>query len=196
MTVVSSRPSLASLASVGPTLALGMLGGAAAWSITEYAVHRWVLHGPFGKGRLRKIPIGTVHRTHHRLPDRTVLAARVAGHTAMAIAGVAAGSGLTRIMNPLVARSAATVWSAGYSTYDIVHWRLHHRPPTSLRGVELRQRHFRHHFGAPRRNLGVLTSFWDRALGTEDASGRVRVPTSHAPNWLDYLGPDFVIGNG
>ena len=177
-------------------IAAGAAAGAAVWSFTEYAVHRWVLHGPFGKGRLSKVPIGGIHRNHHADPDHTVLLGRAAGHAAMAAVGVAAGGLLGNVLPRAFSFAASTTWSAGYSTYDVVHWRAHHRPPTSEFGRRLRRRHFRHHFGAPRGNLGVTMSWWDGLFGTEVPERPVTVPRRFAPEWLDQLGPEFAAASG
>lgn len=156
------------MASRSVTQALaGAVVGAFAWTATEYTAHRWVLHGPFGKGKLQHIPVGGLHRAHHRAPDETSLIARCAGH--LAVAGLAAGAsvGLSSIVPTLAARSASTFFSLGYSSYEINHWNFHHRPARTAIGQRLRERHHQHHFGAPGSNLGVTMTFWDSLLGTE-----------------------------
>lgn len=173
-------------------LCVGAAVGATTWSATEYAVHRWVLHGPFGRGRLSKVPIGGLHRQHHADPDHTVGAARLAGHGAMLAVGATAATALSGVLPTVLARSAALTWSSGYSVYDLVHHRLHHRAPSTSFGRRLRQRHFRHHFGAPGTNLGVTTAWLDRVFGTEAPSGPVRVSDRLAPDWLSELGDEFV----
>ena len=189
-------------------LATGLVAGAAAWTFTEYATHRWVLHGPFGKSGaanrpatgstakrvLARIPVGGIHQSHHRDPNWSVLWGRAGGHVAMAATGAAGSRALLAAAPSLPAAAviaAGVAWSAGYSTYDIVHHRLHHRAPTTALGVRMRQRHFRHHFAGARTNLGVTTAVWDRLLGTEAPSRPVRIPSATAPPWLDRLGGDF-----
>lgn len=176
--------------------ATGAAVGAAVWTATEYAMHRWVLHGPFGRGRLSRIPIGGLHRAHHADPDHTAPLARIAGHIAIAAVGLGGGSLAARAMPRAVALAAGGAWSAGYSTYELVHWNAHHRAPRTAWGRRVRERHFRHHFGAPSSNLGVTTPVWDRLLGTEadPASGTIRVPARFAPEWLDRLGDEFTSG--
>lgn len=174
--------------------AAGAMAGGLTWSFTEYATHRWALHGPFGHGALSRVPIGSIHRNHHRDPNHTVTLARAGAHVAMAGVGAAAARMIMTAAPSVptaLAVAAGAAWSAGYSAYDIVHHRLHHREPTTARGVRLRQRHFRHHFGGPRGNLGVTTGLWDRVFGTEIVDRPVTVTERFAPPWLDTLGPRF-----
>lgn len=173
-------------------IAAGTMVGAFAWTAAEYSTHRWVLHGPFSHGTLSRLPIGSLHRTHHAKPEHTVPLARIAANLGIAGAAAVAASTVSSVVPAAAAWAGCLSFGAGYSTYDIVHHRLHHRPPTSARGLRMRQRHFRHHFGTPKRNLGVTHSFWDRLANTEAAQGTVRVPSKLAPSWLDQLGPDFV----
>ena len=148
-------------------VSLGAIVGAVAWTATEYASHRWVLHGPFGTGRLKRLPLGGLHRAHHRDPNATSLVARSAGHCAVAAAAAVASVGIAAVVPVAAARSAAAAFAAGYSTYEINHWNLHHRPARTARGRHLRVRHDRHHFGAPASNLGVTSALWDKVFGTE-----------------------------
>lgn len=137
--------------------------GAFVWTGTEYATHRWVLHG-------RLPQLGRLHRAHHRDPLCTSLPARAAGHVAIAGVAAAASSMLSVLAPALVARSAAMAWALGYSTYEITHWNAHHRQARTPWGERHRARHNRHHFGAPGSNHGVTVAFWDHLLGTEAPS--------------------------
>jgi sterol desaturase/sphingolipid hydroxylase (fatty acid hydroxylase superfamily) len=148
-------------------LPVGAAAGAVVWTATEYASHRWVLHGPFGKGRLRHLRLGGPHQAHHRAPLATSLAARAVGHLAVAGTTAVASIGLGTIAPAAFARWASATFSVGYSVYEISHWNLHHRPARTQWGQQLRARHDRHHFGAPASNLGVTNNFWDRVFGTE-----------------------------
>ena len=154
-------------------VALGALVGATGWTATEYAAHRWVLHGRFSKPA-SKVPLGSLHRAHHRDPLCTSLLYRTAGHVAVAAAAAAVSTGLAMAMPAAVARSAAATFAGGYSTYELNHWNFHHRPARTARGELLRRRHHQHHFGAPSSNLGVTMTFWDRLLGTEAVSESAR----------------------
>lgn len=148
-------------------VALGAAAGAFVWTATEYSVHRWVLHGPFGTGKLKKVPIGSMHRAHHRDPEETSLVMRTAGHLSLAAVAGLASVPLSSALPAVAARAMAATWSLGYSSYEINHWNYHHRPARTALGQRLRDRHHQHHFGAPRSNLGVTMTFWDHLLGTE-----------------------------
>lgn len=146
---------------------LGAGAGALSWTLTEYTMHRWLLHGPLAKKQAGPIQVGSVHQAHHREPTATSLLGRSLGHLAIAGVGAAAAVGLSAAVPVAAARSAGAAWSAGYSTYEITHWNSHHRPAKTAWGERLRERHMRHHYGAPGANLGVTMSFWDKLFGTE-----------------------------
>ncbi|MEQ8717351.1 MAG: sterol desaturase family protein [Acidimicrobiales bacterium] len=155
-------------------------GGFAIWSVTEYLSHRFGMHT--GAGRT---PMAREHRRHHGQPEATAWQMRLGGYAAMAAAAGLAAAGATRIVSRSTAVGLSTGWFGGYAFYELSHWFSHHRAPRTTWGRRLRTRHFRHHFGAPRSNLGVTTSLWDRIAGTEvDDDGPVRVPRRLAMDWL------------
>ncbi len=55
---------------------------------------------------------------------------------------------------------------AGYLGYDMVHFALHRRRPTSRLGRHLHELHMRHHFEDDRRGFGVSAPWWDVVFGT------------------------------
>jgi sterol desaturase/sphingolipid hydroxylase (fatty acid hydroxylase superfamily) len=126
--------------------------GLAAWTLAEYALHRFAMHG-----HQLDDPLSREHRRHHRDPLATDLRLRLLGHAGVAVASLGVG----RLVH---LTGVGAGFAAGYSTYEWLHWRSHHRRPTVLeRG--LRRRHLVHH-GRAGVNLGVTTSVWDRAFGT------------------------------
>ena len=129
-----------------------MGAGLAAWSVTEYVFHRWVLHGP-----VAKTPIAAEHRAHHREPmatDPGMRAAGIAGVGAVAIVGARVVPGPT-----------AFSWWLGYVAYDQLHWRSHHRRPRSRFERHLVRRHRLHHRRGG--NFGVTLGWMDRLLRSE-----------------------------
>ena len=160
-----------------------LLAGWVAWTLSEYALHRWAMHG------IRGI-LSRQHRRHHAQPgnvhwtDTLATLSRVVLIPA-AIGGLAsrfvAGGGLVFLGG----------WTAGYVVYEVCHWRSHdHEPVPGIRRYDLwlRRRHLHHHFGHSMANYGLTVDLWDRLFGTLEATGRVQVPRRLVPRWL--LGDD------
>jgi sterol desaturase/sphingolipid hydroxylase (fatty acid hydroxylase superfamily) len=133
--------------------------GLAAWSLIEYGVHRFVLHGPQ--------PFRGWHAAHHRRPSAFICAPTVVSATLI----------FTLVYLPMLAaagarQASAFTWGvlAGYLGYTVLHHAVHH---WRGRGRWLRRRkrwHARHHQGCGgHERFGVSTGLWDRVLGT---SGR------------------------
>jgi cyclopropane-fatty-acyl-phospholipid synthase len=148
---------------------LVVLGGAA-WTLTEYLLHRCVLHG--------MPPFKRWHALHHARPQ-----ALIAGPTVLSSAL------LLLVAWPLwwaLPLWAAQAWMAGflagYLLYGLLHHTLHQALhaawPTDrgLRGWLHRRRrwHALHHHGQGARCYGVTTGFWDRRLGSSALGSPVR----------------------
>ena len=117
------------------------IAGVVAWTLAEYVVHRFVLHGL----------IPTQHALHHANPDAAVLNIFWQIWACFALIYLIAGGAF--LAGGLFA----------YSWYLFVHHRAHHGPDRlSLR---LLKHHRRHHQFATR-NYGVSTTLWDRAFRT------------------------------
>jgi sterol desaturase/sphingolipid hydroxylase (fatty acid hydroxylase superfamily) len=158
----------------------GLGAGALVWSATEYAVHRWLMHGPHTTN-----PVTAEHLDHHRHLERTdplgfdrflwwpTAGGLVIGLPAAALTSAPAGAG------------AGLGFAACYCSYRHLHWWIHHRPPRTGWGRRLRRHHLRHHVGSPRGNHGVTSPLWDLVLGTFKADdGPVSLPAGIAPPWL------------
>lgn len=125
------------------------------------------------------------HRRHHGQPAATSWKMRLAAYAGIAVTAGAAAFGVSRLVGGGVAAGLGVGWFGGYAFYELSHWYAHHGRPRTSWGHRMRRRHFRHHFGAPRANLGVTTSVWDRLAGTEVVEdGPVRVPRRLAMSWL------------
>jgi hypothetical protein len=169
-------------------LALGALG----WNAAEYAIHRWVGHGPKRKraGTLlgRATPQGlaaefsTEHLAHHADPTY------FAPSSHKALAAVAA----VGMMGPLASRVAgarrgwsfALGFSVMYLGYEVLHRRVHTHPPRGWYGRWRRRHHLQHHHRSPRDNHGVMAPLWDHVFGTAVPLQRVKVPRRQAPAWM------------
>lgn len=151
---------------------IGLGLGVVLWTLTEYWVHRTVMHAPG-----RKNPFAVEHLDHHRRPLRTEQL-RFDRNLWWKVAG---GMVTFALVWPLAglwsAAAAAVAFAASYAWYTDVHHRIHHVEPTSAyRRWALRQHHT-HHFGGPRTNYGVTTPLWDHIFGTA-APRRTRQPLS------------------
>lgn len=133
-------------------VALGWL----AWSLAEYLLHRFVLHG------LK--PFSTLHGLHHQQPQALLATPTV----------VSAGLILVLVLLPLLALAEA--WRAvavtlgvagGYLLYSLAHHATHHG--RSRGAWLLRRRHWHalhHRAGRKPGYFGISTLVWDRLFGT------------------------------
>lgn len=168
------------------------LMGAAAWSASEYAIHRFVGHGPKRSPPssllARLTPAGLAaefnreHLAHHTDPmyfaptERKLLAAAAATPVMM--------SALAPIVGVRRAASFGAGFAVAYGAYEVLHRRIHTHPPRGAYGRWMRRHHLLHHYKTPRSNHGVTSSVWDIAFGTLIEKERVRIPERSAPVWL------------
>lgn len=146
-----------SVVGAGVSVAVGFI----AWGVVEYAVHRWLLHGPSSIAR-------RTHAQHH--VDGAALI------SAPAFLSMAVASALCAfLMLFLRAGTAVLVVSglyAGYNYYALLHHLLHHRRAmlVSVPGLTRLERAHRTHHKRFVVNYGVSTTWCDRLFGTYDAS--------------------------
>jgi len=140
--------------------AVGAIAGWATWTLAEYALHRWAMHGP-----IRQQPVAREHLRHHREPLATDPLLRSLTYLPAALGGAALGAAMRRVCDAATGRGATAGFMAGYAAYEQLHWRSHHRPPAIAYERWLGQRHAAHHARA-RRNYGVTTSVWDHIFRT------------------------------
>jgi cyclopropane-fatty-acyl-phospholipid synthase len=142
------------------TLAALVVLGAVAWTLMEYALHRFVLHG--------LEPFLSWHAEHHERPT-----ALMSTPTLLSISLVA----LLVFLPGLLAAgfwkaSALTLGvTAGYLAYALTHHATHHWRSRSPWMARRKRWHARHHHTAA--CYGVSCSFWDKVFGsTGDRSPR------------------------
>lgn len=153
-----------------PSLAALVVFGAAAWTLIEYAVHRFVLHG--------LEPFLSWHAEHHERPTAlistpTLLSASLVVSLVFLPALLAAG---------FWRASALTLGViAGYLAYAVTHHATHHWRSCGPWMTRRKRWHARHHHMAA--CYGVSCSFWDRVFGsTGDRRSRHRVARSITGN--------------
>jgi sterol desaturase/sphingolipid hydroxylase (fatty acid hydroxylase superfamily) len=134
--------------------ALALLG-LAGWSLIEYALHRFVLHGvqPFRRW----------HLEHHRRP-RALLGAP----TILSAALIAALVFLPIRASGDAWQAGALTWGVmtGYLAYGITHHALHHWRFDSTWLRRRKHWHALHHHGDQPGCYGVTSAVWDHLFGT------------------------------
>src|SRR5664279_103324 len=115
--------------------------GIVAWTLAEYAFHRFVLH--------RLVP--KQHRMHHATPDKPVLSIFWQIWVCFAVVHVVAGDAF--LAGSLIA----------YAWYLFVHHCTHHSAH-SLPAFLIRNHNDHHKVST--RNYGVTTTLWDNVFGT------------------------------
>ena len=156
--------SFAIMSATAGRVVTGTAVGVVGWTLTEYVAHRWAMHGR----RAHRSLAAREHRLHHAEPERTEAALRALAYAGIGVASVAISGAAGAVTGRrIAARSAAVAWFGGYTAYEMLHHRAHHKPVRWRLEEPLRERHFDHHLGNPGRNFGVTTPLWDRVFGTQ-----------------------------
>ncbi|MSP55883.1 MAG: fatty acid hydroxylase [Myxococcales bacterium] len=132
------------------------------WTLTEYWLHRTVFHwvpaaswGP----RFHFL----LHGVHHDyVNDRLRLVMPPAASLALAAFFLPT---YWLILGPLSLPFFAGK-TAGYLSYDMIHYYTHHGKPSSGWMKRLRAHHMNHHHNKAKRKYGVSTMFWDHVFRT------------------------------
>ncbi len=164
-------------------LLLAILLGALTWSLAEFLLHDFVLHGMRGRGIASR-----EHLKHHARPD----------YFAPTRHKLASAAVVTAVLLPLSVWLAGTAaglaytasFVATYFAYEIAHRRAHTHPPRTGYGLWMRKHHFHHHFRAPLRNHGVTSPVWDFVFRTLDVPDVVAVPRRFAAGAVRWLVDD------
>ena len=136
---------------------IAFVGGFALWTLTEYVLHRFVLH---------HVPyIKDMHEAHHG--DQRALIGTPTWLSAVMM--------LCIVFLPLIFVSDFVVAGAmtsglmlGYLWYVSVHHIVHHwRVAPGSYGFWLKRRHMLHHHFDEMGNFGVTSGFWDKVFGTD-----------------------------
>lgn len=136
-----------------PILAVLVVLGVAAWTLIEYAVHRFILHG--------LEPFLSWHAEHHERPT-----ALMSTPTLLSTSLVASLVFLPGLLAAGLWRASALTLgvTAGYLAYSLTHHATHHWRSRGPWMTRRKRWHARHHHMAG--CYGVSCSFWDRLLGT------------------------------
>lgn len=130
--------------------------GLAGWSLAEYGLHRFVLHGV--------APFSEWHARHHLRPTAYVGAPTVL--SAALIVGLVFAPAY--VLGRLWSATALTLgFVAGYLAYGVVHHATHRWRSGNRWSKERKRWHALHHRNTTQGCCyGVTSGFWDRAFGS------------------------------
>jgi dihydroceramide fatty acyl 2-hydroxylase len=151
-------------------LALAWLAaGALFWTLTEYVLHRFVLHLEPDRGPGAKLH-WMFHGAHHEHPNNPdfVVAPPLVSVPLAALFCLA----FVLVLGAPAWLPFAAGFMAGYVAYDVTHYVLHQGRPRSRLARRLREQHMRHHFQDGTRSFGVTTPLWDHVFRTAGARRR------------------------
>ena len=151
-------------------VSLAFLLGAIGWTLTEYFLHRFVLHAV--------APFRRLHALHHARPTALV-------GTPAWLSPVLAISVFVSIFHVGDVSSACGMTAGvmvGYLVYVFIHYATHHLPRLRWPWLcRLRRAHALHHRSEERPcNFGVSTGFWDAVFRTAVSEGSSQSPKGPA----------------
>ena len=136
---------------------LFVIAGFFVWSLMEYLLHRWLLHGPMHAARRE-------HAKHHRDAQATVATPLLLIPIFMSLNWTALALSTSTAVASLVMFGVY----AGYNYFAIVHHMQHFHPGLLERSwvfrhqLRLHELHHRH----PDKQFGISTSIWDHVFGS------------------------------
>ena len=135
--------------------ALLAVAGFWAWSLIEYGMHRFVLHGV--------PPFRDWHAQHHRRPAALIGAPNLLS-AALIVAFVFPPA--LALFNPWHALALGLGVLYGYLSYIATHHAVHHWRADGAWMRQRKCRHALHHHGEHPVCYGVTSAFWDQLFGT------------------------------
>jgi sterol desaturase/sphingolipid hydroxylase (fatty acid hydroxylase superfamily) len=148
----------------------GVMLGLAAWTLFEYAFHRWLLHHSRYR-LLRELFWKRLHAEHHgyrrmRDPEHRAVHPLIT----LPVAGALVGT-IRLTMVSAWGPAILAGWLLGYCLYEALHWLFHSGVPFAGMGRVpffrgLWEAHTVHHLQAITANYGFIGMFWDRRFGT------------------------------
>ena len=151
-----------------------LAAGAAAWTLIEYLLHCFVLHGPS--------MFAPMHAVHHESPRAYV---GTPTWITLAVFWLVVFVPTWACLSLNVASGLTAGMMLGFLWYGIVHHVIHYRRPRLL-AVWLSataRRHMYHHYSRQPGNFGVTIPLWDYVFGTVIEGQRrvTRRPSARSP---------------
>jgi sterol desaturase/sphingolipid hydroxylase (fatty acid hydroxylase superfamily) len=140
--------------------------GLFAWTLFEYAMHRFPFHLSSGQPLISRF-VFLMHGNHHEDPNDalrnlmpllvSIPIAAVVWSFCLALLGA---SGTWLFLG----------WITGYVIYDLLHYACHQWPMRGRIGSALKRHHMRHHYVDESGNFAISAIFWDRVFGSRITS--------------------------
>jgi len=133
------------------------LGGVGLWTLTEYVIHRYVLH---------HVPMfKTMHEVHH--DEQTALVGTPFWMSLLFFAFFSFLPGML-LFGAFLSTALTAGLMIGYFWYAFVHHAIHHwHLPHDTHLYRLKRRHAQHHYTDEGGNFGVTNNIWDKVFGTD-----------------------------
>ena len=136
--------------------------GLFAWTLFEYAMHRYLFHLKSNVSVLNWL-VYLIHGNHHTSPNDPLrglmplpVSVSIGGLIWVACLALFGNAGTWAFLGFMI----------GYVIYDTVHFACHQWPMRGRLGMMLKRHHMRHHYVNEDTNYGISTLFWDRVFGT------------------------------
>ncbi len=144
------------------SLAAFFVSGMIAFTLVEYLIHRFLFHFPATTPRQKQLQY-LIHGVHHEFPkdkDRLVMP------PVLSILLAILFYSLFRLLFKDDVFAFFSGFSAGYSTYLLIHYSVHRfRPPRNFLKI-LWKHHALHHYRQEEGNYSVSLPVWDVVFGS------------------------------
>ena len=150
-----------------PMAALALtLAGLTLWTLTEYALHRFLFHWEPVSASLSQF-VFVMHGNHHAVPNDPLR------NLMPPIVSLSIGGAVWAAMVALLGPAGSWLflgWMAGYVGYDLVHYACHQWPMKGRLARALKTHHMQHHHRHESGNYAITGMMWDRLFRTRVAT--------------------------
>jgi sterol desaturase/sphingolipid hydroxylase (fatty acid hydroxylase superfamily) len=129
-----------------------------AWTLTEYAIHRWSFHEKKHKGNKERDLFN--HTYHHTHPTDMIITPFMRGLAVLTLI-----LSVWSLFQGPVLLTYATGWLSGLALYSMLHYFLHQSIAVKIFPTLVKQ-HIWHHTKYADKCYGVSTIFWDKVFNT------------------------------